>query len=327
MSPVAPLPQAARSPSPPRVPAAAEDPRAAPELGAWIDGHRPRVGELIGALARLPLTLARHRDLVASGVRRDLRARLTGTLFGRTWPLLEPLAYFCVYWFLFTRLLGFRMPDLPPDQSGAMGVWMFTGVLVWGAFADGLTRSVHAVEESAHLLTKLAFPAEVLPLQAVLASLVLLVPAVGVFEVLCAVTPIWKAPGPLLLLAPLLLVLQGLFTLGLAWAVSAIQVFLKDTAHVLGIALTLAMLSTPVFWVPSPHVLPALEPWLPLVDLNPLHHMLLAWRAVLLGGEPAFLFHGGPWRSIAILAAWSAGALALGHVVFHLGKRRFADEV
>lgn len=326
MPPVAPLPQAARPPSPPRAPAA-DGERPPPDLGPWIDGRRPGPRELVAALARLPLTLARHRDLVASGVRRDLRARLTGTLFGRTWPLLEPLAYFCVYWFLFTRLLGFRMPDLPPHQAGAMGVWMFTGVLVWGAFADGLTRSVHAVEESAHLLTKLAFPAEVLPLQAVLASLVLLVPAVAVFELLCALTPVWSAPGPELLLAPLLLVLQGLFTLGLAWAVSAIQVFLKDTAHVLGIALTLAMLSTPVFWVPSPQVLPAIEPWLELVDLNPLHHLLLAWRAVLLGGEPAFLFADGPWRSIAILAAWSAGALALGHVVFHLGKRRFADEV
>jgi lipopolysaccharide transport system permease protein len=260
-------------------------------------------------------------------VRRDLRARLTGTLFGRTWPLLEPLAYFAVYWFLFTRLLGFRMPDLPPGQTGAMGVWMFTGVLVWGAFADGLTRSVHAVEESSHLLTKLVFPAEVLPLQAVLASLALLVPAVVVFELVCALTPVWSAPGPQLALAPLLLCLQGAFTLGLAWIVSSVQVFLKDTAHVLGIALTLAMLCTPVFWVPSPQVLPAVEPWLPLVDANPLHHLLLAWRVVLLGGEPAFLFEGGPWRSIAILAAWAAGALAAGHVVFHLGKRRFADEV
>jgi lipopolysaccharide transport system permease protein len=264
---------------------------------------------------------------VLAGVRRDLRARLTGTLFGRTWPLLEPLAYFAVYWFLFTRLLGFRMPELPPEQAGAMGVWMFTGVLVWGAFADGLTRSVHAVEESAHLLTKLAFPAEVLPLQAVLASLALLVPGLFVFEVVCLLTPAWIAPGPQLVLAPLLLVLQGLFTLGLAWIVSAIQVFLKDTAHVLGIALTLAMLSTPVFWVPSPAVLPSIEPWLPLVDLNPLHHLLFAWRAILLGGEPAFLFSDGPWRSIGILTLWSAGALVLGHVVFHLGKRRFADEV
>jgi lipopolysaccharide transport system permease protein len=186
---------------------------------------------------------------------------------------------------------------------------------------------VHAVEQSAHLLTKLVFPAEVLPLQAVLSSLALLVPGLAVFELVCALTPVWRAPSALLLLAPLLLLLQALFTLGLAWIVSAIQVFLKDTAHALGIALTLAMLLTPVFWVPSPRVLPAVEPWLPLVDANPLHHLLLAWRAVLLGGEPGFLFDAGPWRSIAILSAWALGALALGHVVFHLGKRRFADEV
>jgi lipopolysaccharide transport system permease protein len=295
--------------------------------GVWIEARPVRLAELLRGLLEMPARLWRQRELIAAGVRRDLSARLTGTVLGRAWPVVAPLVTFAIYWFLFTRLLGFRMSGLPAGQESAMALWIFTGVLVWSAFAEGLTRAASSLQEGASLLTKLAFPAEILPLQAVLSSSILMLPGLLLFALVCACTPLWIAPGASWLAVPLLLVLQGLFTLGLAWIASAAQVFLRDTVQGLALGLSVLALVTPVFWVPAVEVLPGLGAWLPWIELNPLHHLLVAWRAVLLGGEPAFLFEHQPWRALAIFAPWALCTCALGHVVFQLGSRRFADEV
>ena len=318
---------AAPFPFPTAAPSSPEPAAAGAVASPWIVARAPSARDLAAGLAGLPGRLWRERERLAVGVRRELGARLTGTVLGRAWPLVAPLATFAIYWFVFTRLLGFRMPALPAGQESAMGLWMFTGVLVWSAFAEGLTRAARSLEESSSLLTKLAFPAEILPLQPVLASLLLALPGMGLFALVCAVTPLWGAPDARWCLLPLLLALQALFTAGLAWMVSAAQVFLKDTAQLLALVLSVLALATPVFWVPSTVVLPELGPWLAWIELNPLHQLLFAWRCVLLGGEPAFLFAAGPWPALAAFAPWALGTFALGHLVFQLQARHFADEV
>jgi len=208
-----------------------------------------------------------------------------------------------------------------------MGGWMFTGAVVWSAFAEGRSRASRSLEEGAGLIAHLAFPAELLPLQPVLASLALFVPGLGVFALVCALTPLWPAPGATWLLVPVLVVLQLAFTAGLAWLAATAQVFLKDTAQALPLVLAMLALLTPIYWVPSTAALPALGPWLPLIELNPLHSLALAWRWALLGGEPAQLFAGGVAVHVARFAAWSVAVFVAGQLVVHAQARHLADEV
>src|SRR5688500_4562236 len=119
---------------------------------AWRTAAPPRAGELAALALGAPARLWRERERLAPGMRRELDARSSGTLLGRAWIVLAPLATFALYWFLFTRLLGLRLSGLPPAQANAMGVWIFTGALVWGAFAEGLSRSARALEEGAGLI-------------------------------------------------------------------------------------------------------------------------------------------------------------------------------
>jgi len=293
----------------------------------WRTSAVPGARELAARALAAPLRLWNERERLALGVRRELSARLNGTLLGRAWVVAAPLATFALYWFLFTRLLGLRLPELTEALSSAMGVWIFTGALVWGAFAEGLSRASRSLEEGAGPIAHLAFPAELLPLQPVLASLALLLPGLGVFALLCALTPLWPAPGATWLLVPLLLVLQLAFTAGLAWLAATAQVFLKDTAQALPLVLAVLALLTPIYWVPSTAALPALGPWLPLLELNPLHSWALAWRWALLGGEPAQLFAGGVAAHVARFAASSALVFVAGQLVFHAQAHHLADEV
>ncbi|HVS17256.1 MAG TPA: hypothetical protein VMT18_01560, partial [Planctomycetota bacterium] len=115
----------------------------------WRTADAPTARELVALACAAPLRLLRERERLALGVRRELAARLGGTLLGRAWVVLAPLSTFALYWFLFTRLLGLKLPDLGPEFASAMGVWIFTGALVWSAFAEGLARSARSLEEGA----------------------------------------------------------------------------------------------------------------------------------------------------------------------------------
>ncbi len=102
---------------------------------------------------------------------------------------------------------------------------------------------------------------------------------------------------------------------------------LRDTQHALGVLLSLALFATPVFWVPSTDVLPGLAPWMDIVTANPLHHLLNAWRGVLLPRAPETCFTTSVAGSLAVLAPWAVATFLAGFAVFASSQDHFADEI
>jgi lipopolysaccharide transport system permease protein len=293
----------------------------------WVTAGPIRLGAALARGLAFPKLAIARRELVVAGVRRDLAARFSGALLGRLWPLVSTLCLFGVYYFLFTRIFGFRFEGLPEAQRGALGVYIFVGALVWTGFAEGVTRSATVLVENGTLIKKLAFPAALLPLQVVLASLVTQTLACAVFVVVASVAGLWPAPGVALAWLPVILVLQLCFTWGLALAVSAATVFLRDTAAALGLWMTMWMFATPVFWMPAREVLPSIEPWLPWIERNPLFSLCQAWRAVLMSSQPAAAFPHAVASELLAFTPWALGAFVVGATVFARLQRRFADEV
>ena len=306
------------------------------ESEGWVSARPRRARQVLERLWHFPRLLVQYRDLVTTSLRRDLQARFQGTVLGWGWPLVQPLFLFAVYYFIFTELLQFRMPDLPPEQRAGMGVYMFCGVVAWSALAESLTRGTNAIVENGNLIKKLAFPSELLPLNVVLTSLVTMLFALLVFLLAAFLTPIWPRPGVALLWLPLIVLLQALFTYGLVLFFSTLQVFLRDTLQVVGLATTVWMFVTPIFWVPEA-MGPSVLRYLPLIRANPAFHLIRAWRGVLMGdvvlpasehiaGGHAVSVAAVP-AHLALFALWALGAYALGYVFFVLAQRRFADEV
>jgi ABC-type polysaccharide/polyol phosphate export permease len=311
----------------------AQAPAGAPDLreqdGGWVTAQAPRAVEVVSRIATFPRLCNEYRDLIRTSVRRELQARFTGTTLGWLWPLLQPLLLFLVYYFIFTKLLGFKFKDnLPAGQEAAFGIFMFVGVVVWGALADSILRGCGSIVDNGNLIKKLAFPSEVLPLNVVLVSMVTMLFAVAMFIVAAVATPIWEAPGPMLLWIPVLVLIQGLFTLGLVLFLAALQVFLRDTLQVMGVVTTVWMFLTPIFWTPEViEPRSVIEPYLWLVEGNPMYHIVYAWRVVLMSSEPAFAYTHSFGASMAIFGAWALGLFVVGYAFFILCQRRFADEV
>jgi len=124
------------------------------------------------------------------------------------------------------------------------------------------------------------------------------------------------ALGPSLLLLPVLFVLQYVFALGLGFFLGALNLFIRDVAHLIGVFLMVWMFSTPIFY-PAVLVERAHYGW--VLALNPMHWLIEAYRSVLLFGQ---------WPDFAALARFALVALLVllvGASFFHKSKPRFAD--
>lgn len=307
--------------------------------GAWISSSPPGFRHVLGRIAGFPRLLSRHRDLVTTAVKRELQARFTGTLLGWVWPLVYPAFMFAVYYFVFTKLLQLKMPDLPPGLEPAMGVFMFTGILIWTGVSEGFVRGTSSIVDNGNLIKKLAFPTELLPLNAVLVAHVTMLFGVVAF-VAVTFSPVWPLPGRDLLWVLAILPFQLLFTYGLSLFLATCHVFLRDTLQLVTLLATVWMFITPIFWVPSVKVMgPDFEPYLEPLTYNPIYHLVYVWRCGLMNREKLLaldpsgtgvfseVFGPSPGESLLVFAAWSIGIFVVGFVVYGLSQRRFADEV
>lgn len=302
------------------------------EVGGWVTAAPPSAMDVVQHVVAFPRLIWRHWDLVITSVQRELQARFTGTLLGWAWPLVHPLFMFAVYYFIFTRLLAVKFGELPPELKSAMGVYMFTGIIPWSAFGESLGRGCNVIVENGNLIKKLAFPTEVLPLNIVLVNLVTMMFALVIF-IVGTFTPVWIQPDwPMLLWIPLLILLQGVFTYGVTLFLATLQVFLRDTAQFTSILVTVWMFVTPLFW--APELIQDFDFSKDTLAINPMYHIIYAWRLVLMNGEPAQVLNPEGASQLALVAEsagvfalWALGAFLVGYTFFILSRRHFADEV
>ena len=123
--------------------------------------------------------LFRCRGLIETLVVRELKARYRGSVLGFFWSFVNPLLLLLVYSFVFSVVLpGFR-GDLEP-----YALFLFCGLLPWTWFSSALLESSNALIMNGNLINKVQFPAEVLPIVAVLSNMVhffLALPVLGGF--------------------------------------------------------------------------------------------------------------------------------------------------
>jgi len=113
--------------------------------------------------------------------------------------------------------------------------------------------------------------------------------------------------GVALLAVPLLLLLQGIFTAGLGLFLSAFNLILRDTAHLVGVLVMVWMFGTPIFYPPKMVLERSEGAYAWLLDINPMYWLIDSYREVLVFDcwpDPSLL---GRFAVAALLVFW-AGA-------------------
>jgi lipopolysaccharide transport system permease protein len=255
--------------------------------------------------------LVERRALLFQLVRRDFQQRFVGSAAGWLWGFIQPLVMLLSYAFVFQVCMKTKLP--PGEVTQNYTLFLFAGFLPWLLFQETVQRSATSVVENAGLITKTVFPAEVLPVAVFLSSLanhlmalLLMLGAIGIWE---------RRFSAWVFLLPMYMLLLGLLAVGIGWIVAALQVYLRDSAQVLTVVLTVWFWTTPILLDES-----RFPPWSRfLVRWNPLARLVRAYRDRLLS-----------WRvpnldDLAILTACALAVFIMGGFLFRHLKRGFAD--
>jgi ABC-type polysaccharide/polyol phosphate export permease len=262
-----------------------------------------------------------YRGLVSNYTKRETRSRFMGSRFGWLWSLISPLTSLAVYTVVFGMFLGAdRGVTSSANGSRNFAVYLFTGLVTWNIFSGVLVRSVDGLLDVGQLRRKVAFPVAA-PLLGMAAAVV--VERSAEVALLAVVYVAIGNVGPTLLAVPLLVVMTAAFALGVALAVSVLNVRFRDISHLLQVFLQLVFYATPIIY-PAAFVARRLgENTLvfQIFEANPLAQFVAAFRDVMWDLRLPSL------GTSAVLLAWTVCSLTVGWIVFSRRAYQVGEEL
>ena len=267
----------------------------------------PGRGGLAGALAEC----WRHRELLFFLAWRDISVRYKQTLLGISWAVLQPVVTMLVFTLIFNRMAGIESGEIPYP------VFCFAGLLPWLLFQNALTQSSASIVTESRLLTKVYFPRLLVPLAAVMASLV----DFSISFVLLAVMMLYygMSLGGTLIMLPLFVGMALLSALSMGLWFAALNAKYRDFRYVVPFAVRIWMFLSPVAY-PAAELLEKIpQNWRWLYNLNPMIGVIEGFRWALLGGTNPGL--GVVATSTALVLLLLFGGL----LFFRRMERTFAD--
>ncbi|WP_332400692.1 ABC transporter permease [Vibrio metschnikovii] len=213
-------------------------------------------------------------------VRRDIRARYQGTLFGIFWNLLNPLLMLAIYSSVFLLVFKARW-HMEGSEEANYALMLFVGILTHAFMAEVLTSCANVVRNNSNLVKKVVFPVEILPLVNVSSAGVNYLLGLGL-TLIFAISQGYLGQWWVLLYLPLILLIYMLTLCALGYLFAVLGLYIRDVVQMLPMLITILMFTSTVFF--SVHSAPAsLGKYL---YLNPISVIADSIRAVLYGMSP-----------------------------------------
>jgi len=252
--------------------------------------------------------LYQYRGLLLSLVQRELQARYRGSVLGFLWTFLNPTLLMLVYGLVFSVYMRQSIPNYL--------YFMFVGLLPWIWFSTSVVSGASSISDRRDLLTKVHFPAQVLPATVVTTHLVnflLSLPLMFVLGAVHGIFPSWH-----LLALPFVVAVQLCLTLGVAYLVAALNVTFRDLQHIVGNLITLGFFLTPILYTMT--TIPEQGRALVMIA-NPMAALITSYQAILIDHR---LPEAAPlaWVTLVSMALlWGASSL------FEARREEFAESV
>jgi ABC-type polysaccharide/polyol phosphate export permease len=265
-------------------------------------------GPRVTTTARPRSSIWSSRSLIWNFAQRELKTRFKGTALGWAWSLMVPIATLLTYSLVFSVVFRATPPDFGTGRSGIFPVWLFAGLIPWSFFLITVNTSIPTLLANGPLLQKVYFPSY--------APIVGSATAIGVqtvieFTILAVVLTLLGVIGPSWLLVPAWFAIFATFVTAVAVSLAVVNVYFRDVAHVVNVALTLLFFLTPIIYTVD--LVPVEWNGIPLraiVSLNPIAGFVESFRSLMYGLEVP---PPGTWL---ILIAWTAFALIAGVLVY-----------
>lgn len=252
--------------------------------------------------------LYEYRQMVFSLVKRDLRGRYKGSVLGFLWTFINPLLQLLVYTLVFSVIMRSNIEKYY--------IFLFVALVPWIFFSTAVQGGSTSVVNSADLVKKIYFPREVLPISCVTSAFVNMILSFLVVFAVLLVTGYGMNPIALLYM-PVVMIVEFIFSIGIALLVAGLTVYFRDLAYILGIVTMAWQFLTPVMY--SAEMVP--EELMSVWKLNPMTPIIDAYRDIL-------YYKVNP-RLETLLQAALMGLvfIVIGYVSFRKMQKGFAEEL
>ena len=245
-------------------------------------------------------TLWSNRRLLDQLARRDVAGRYKGAAIGVAWSFLTPLLMLCVYTFVFSVVFQARWGGELSEGRVQFALIMFVGILVHTLFSEVVNRAPGLILSNPNYVKKVVFPLEVLPVMAMASAI--FHACISVLILLLALLVLngrmeWTSIFLPIVLAPLVVL-----TVGVAWFLAALGVYLRDVGQITSIMTMVMLFLAPVFYPIT--ALPEQYRW--IVMANPLTFIIEQARSVVLWGQSPDLL-GLSLYLVAAIVVFAAG--------------------
>ena len=261
--------------------------------------------------------ITKNRTLIWRLSKNDFKGRFAGSMLGRVWGFIMPVVMVLVYWFAFEKGLRVNAAHTAAGLEVPFIIFLVSGLVPWFYFQDALSGGAAALTDYSYLVKKVVFEIRVLPMVKVVSALF-----THFFFVILAII-LYMCYGFFPDLYTLQIVCYSfaliILCIGLAYLNSAINVFIKDWAQIIGIVLQVGIWVTPIMWDVKTLEIPQ---WASvLIKLNPLYYIVKGYRDSFM--EKVWFFES----PLLTLYFWifSLFVLWLGMTVFNRLRDHFAD--
>lgn len=256
---------------------------------------------------QLVKNLYNYRELLKSNVKKEIRGKYKGSFLGVLWSFINPLLQVAVYAIVF--------PYIMRVQTENYLIYLIIGIIPWTFFTTVINQGMVTVRINAGIIKKVYFPREILPISVAVSGLINFLISCIIILLFCifgGVGVSWH-----IIFLPLIAIIQFILTLGIAFALSAINVYIKDTEYLITFFINMLFYATPILYEAT--LFP--ESIRFILYLNPMTQVVEAYRNI-------FLYHQLPnLEGLVYLVVISIIILGIGLLIFRKLEKGFAEEV
>ena len=262
-----------------------------------------------GVKMKLYKDLYTYRELLKTNVKKEIRGKYKGSSLGVLWSFINPLLQVAVYAIVFPHIMKQDIPNFL--------IFLIIGIIPWTFFSTTIGQGMSTVLANAGIIKKVYFPREILPISVIISGVV----NFAISNVIILIFTLFGGIGISwhLIFLPLIMLFQAMFSLGLVFILSAINIYIKDTEYIVNFIINLAFYATPILYTRSMF---ANNKLIQVVfTLNPMTTFIESYRDI-------YLYHQIPnLMMLLIMGFVSFLVIFIGYYIFKKLEKGFAEEV
>lgn len=253
--------------------------------------------------------LYQYRELLKTNIKKEIRGKYKGSFLGVLWSFVNPLLMTLVYAIVFPYLMrgaGYEHYT----------TFLIIGILPWNWFTTCISQGTYSIIGNGGIIKKVYFPREIIPISVVTSGLVNFLITCIIMAIFIIVSGIGFTKYVLFL--PLIILAQYLFTLGILFITSSINVYIRDFEYIINFIIQMLFYGTPILY--SMDIFKGSKIY-NIIQLNPLGTIINCYRDILYWGNMPHI------KSLLIVIGCSLLMCLIGLAVFKKLSKGFAEEV